>query len=158
MTIYTFGVEAEYVRGNIYEVFCNVCKNSIGTMVFAQIRSAYFNTFSRGGVRCPTCRERTCDHCGEYYKDGGLHRYAAGRDSPLLCVRCTVAHEAINEEFVEIMLADLTQEEKNKIQPPSQLLLVYLVHISTGELETKVGANGKVTHVSRGDKRNLPGY
>lgn len=50
--------------GQYWEVYCNECSKEIGKMSSDILVSAIMNTAGRGGVKCPSCRDKTCDYCG----------------------------------------------------------------------------------------------
>lgn len=47
-----------------WEVFCNDCRQSIGTMTGDILSQAIIRTANRGGVKCPDCRKISCTVCG----------------------------------------------------------------------------------------------
>lgn len=52
------------VDDNTYELFCNQCGESLGTMKGGQVMKAILHNVGRGGVMCPRCRGRVCKGCG----------------------------------------------------------------------------------------------
>ncbi len=66
---FSMGVLAENRVGEVYEVWCNNCRDSVGTMTCVQVRDAIWATIGRGGILCPSCRKKTCDSCGRYFAD-----------------------------------------------------------------------------------------
>jgi len=85
-----------------YEVFCNWCSDSIGTMTFGIIRSAIWSTMARGGIRCPRCRCHTCDVCGSV----GPKKLAPGElsvfeGSVKVCEDCKAKTISLEDELLK---------------------------------------------------------
>lgn len=90
-TTFDCGVQAEEKLDGNFEVFCNWCRVSIGTMHFSAIREAIFNTLGRGGVRCPNCRFVTCDLCGIWRGGEDTHQlmaFSTSNGEIRACVDC----------------------------------------------------------------------
>lgn len=87
---FSLGVRATYEEvSNSFEVFCNRCNQSIGTMLLDTVRHAMFNTFGRAGILCPGCRKQTCDGCGTYFVSKSCLAYVEdGSEKIRLCSNC----------------------------------------------------------------------
>ena len=48
----------------VWEVYCNNCLETIGTMTGETLQQAIDWALDRGGIKCPTCRETACKGCG----------------------------------------------------------------------------------------------
>lgn len=59
-------VEAIQRHSNVWELYCQDCAESIGTLTGVGMRGALIFGMSAGGVKCPTCRINSCPRC--FYK------------------------------------------------------------------------------------------
>lgn len=48
----------------VWRVYCNVCRDDMGTMTIETLKAALAFAVDRGGVMCPSCRSRRCRRCG----------------------------------------------------------------------------------------------
>ena len=55
----------ETSEGYLWDVSCVDCDESIGTMHSQTLQKAILATANRGGVKCPSCREVSCESCGD---------------------------------------------------------------------------------------------
>lgn len=49
---------------SVWRVYCNVCRNDLGTMTPLILKRAMAFAAAKGGVMCPGCREQCCKICG----------------------------------------------------------------------------------------------
>lgn len=83
------GVYARETPVGTWEVFCNYCRASLGTMSLGVIRAAIFATLTRGGVLCPACRKVTCEGCGAHLPQKSLLSSVNTLSGDVrLCPRC----------------------------------------------------------------------
>lgn len=89
---FALGVRASHVPAtDSFEVFCNHCNKSIGTMSLNTVREAIFNTVGRAGILCPGCRKHTCDGCGAYFAQKiDLEPVMAWTGKVRLCLDCHI--------------------------------------------------------------------
>ena len=100
------GICATHTINGRYDVVCNFCHSSIGTMDFAAVRSAIFSTIGRGGVRCPDCRKSTCDVCGTHCIDREELSIVKGPKGEVrACFICQVALERL-DALIRVALAE----------------------------------------------------
>lgn len=91
MRMYNFEagvITGQVAGGSNWEVFCNRCQESIGTMAATQVRDAIFSTLGRGGVLCPVCRASTCDMCGQPKEVERVTKGPGGREKMSICEGC----------------------------------------------------------------------
>lgn len=81
-----------------YDIFCNRCSRSIGSMTAEDALRAVFNTLGRGGVLCPSCRIRTCDSCGLEMEPRKLAEVRYAKKPVRLCDTCTFVLDARPED------------------------------------------------------------
>lgn len=96
---FSAGVIATEIWPGHYEVFCNRCLNSIGTMRIDVVRQAVFGTLHRGGVLCPSCRTETCDACGLGYSQVDLKVVPGPKGKIRACQSCNKALARLEREL-----------------------------------------------------------
>ncbi len=83
------GVYARETPRGVWEVFCNYCRASVGTMSMGVVRAAIFATMTRGGVLCPACRRVTCEGCGAHLPQKSLLSSVDTLSGEVwLCLKC----------------------------------------------------------------------
>ena len=85
---YQSGVLAYRINEVAWEVFCNRCGKTLGTMTGSGVQDAVLSTLGRGGVLCPDCRSMTCDICGEPASVTEIENPAGKEDRVKLCDGC----------------------------------------------------------------------
>lgn len=64
--------EARRTEIGNWEVFCVDCRDSVGTMTGRIFQRAMIFGLSRGGVKCPDCRKKSCPRCQYWNEEGTL--------------------------------------------------------------------------------------
>lgn len=99
----------DQVAPNKWLVFCIDCDCEIGTMTADILLLAIAFGRSRGGVKCPHCRERSCYVCGVRNPDG-WHTSVLVRDrAQPICTVCelSVSFEVEDREVLNVLPAEI---------------------------------------------------
>lgn len=83
-----------------WEVYCNECLAEIGVMNSDTLFRAIMLTAGRGGVKCPTCRDKTCDYCGLTLEKPRIYLFRDNDGERRICGVCVL--EYASEELVEV--------------------------------------------------------
>lgn len=105
MTTATLG---QYLRSGIFEARCIDCGEVIGTFTPDGILRAMLSTIDRGGVKCPICRQNSCEFCGLPVCDTTMYVAVKPRkeDGPLFlrnvfaCTLCVIERD---DEIVSVL-------------------------------------------------------